>query len=277
MSPSVSFEFFPPKTDAGRAQLLDTAIELAKLNPTFMTVTYGAGGSTRAWTMEMAGKIQTSTGIPTAAHLTCVNTTRAGVNDVANELWACGIKHIVALRGDVPREDAPLNYQDFSYYHYANELVGGLLSLHPFEISVAAYPEKHPEASDLATDIEHLRRKCAAGATRAITQFFFDNDDFFRFIDHTTAAGITTPIVPGVLPVANFEKMLSFAKTCQAQVPEWMHEKFASAAPEDAVKIGEEILCDQVGDLAARGVRHIHFYTLNRADLTAAAVKSLRV
>lgn len=271
---TVSFEFFPPKTDGGREQLIETAKELALLKPAFMTVTYGAGGSTRAWTMEAAMRIQKETGIPTAAHLTCVNTFKEGIHKMADELWKGGIKHIVALRGDIPDIDAPLNYSDKNYYHFANELVAGLKTLRDFEISVAAYPEKHPDAPDLETDIRNLKRKCDAGATRAITQFFFENKTYFDFLDKAQAAGITTPIVPGVLPISNFEKMLSFSKSCGAVVPGWLHDIFADA--EDPYRAAEEVLITQVQGLAARGVPHIHFYTLNRADLTRTACQALR-
>ncbi len=274
--PTVSFEFFPPKTDHGRAHLLDTVRDLAVLGPSFMTVTYGAGGSTRAWTQHMAVRIQEETKIPTAAHLTCVNTSREGITDIARDLWAGGVKHIVALRGDIPKEDAPLNYKDFSYYHYANELISGLKTLHDFEISVAAYPEKHPEAPDLQADILNLKRKCEAGAARAITQFFFDVDVYLNFVELAQAAGIRTPIVPGLLPVADFGKMLRFAASCQANVPEWMHDRFAGLEdrPEEAARVGAEILTEQCRKLIAAGASHIHFYTLNRADLTAEACKA---
>jgi len=271
--PTLSFEFFPPQTERGRAQLMETVKALAVLNPAFMTVTYGAGGSSRDWTMEMALKIQNETGIPTAAHLTCINTFKGRIDDMARDLWASGIKHIVALRGDVPHVDAPLDYTDDDYYHYGNELVAGLKALADFEISVGAYPEKHPEAPDLASDIAHLKRKCDAGATRAITQFFFENKTFFDFVDKARAAGITTPIIPGVLPITNFEKMLGFAKKCGTNVPDWLHEIFADA--EDAHAAAEEVLITQVQGLAARGVPHIHFYTLNRADLVANACRTI--
>ncbi|MBI4031046.1 MAG: methylenetetrahydrofolate reductase [NAD(P)H] [Proteobacteria bacterium] len=271
--PSVSFEFFPPRTDHGRAQLIETAKELALLKPAFMTVTYGAGGSTKGWTMEAAQRIQQETGIPTAAHLTCVNTFKDGIHGMAHELWANGIRHIVALRGDIPPVDAPLNYADRNYYHFANELVAGLKTLHDFEISVAAYPEKHPDAPDMATDISNLKRKCDAGATRAITQFFFENETYFRFLDRAQAAGITTPIIPGVLPIANFEKMLGFAKTCGADVPGWLRTIFEET--EDPYRAAQEALIMQVRGLAARGVPHIHFYTLNNADLVTAVCKAL--
>lgn len=272
--PTVSFEFFPPRTDHGREQLIETAKELALLKPSFMTVTYGAGGSTKGWTMESAIRIQNETGIPTAAHLTCVNTFKNGIHDMAQDLWANGIKHIVALRGDIPDVDAPLNYNDANYYHFANELVAGLKTVHDFEISVGAYPEKHPDAPDLETDIRNLKRKCDAGAARAITQFFFENKTYFDFLEKTRAAGITTPIVPGVLPISNFEKMLQFAKTCGANVPGWLHEIFVGA--KDPRRAAEEVLITQVQGLAARGVPHIHFYTLNRADLTITACQALR-
>lgn len=271
--PTVSFEFFPPKTDHGRAQLIETAKELALLKPTFMTVTYGAGGSTRAWTMETAQRIQQETSIPTAAHLTCVNTFKDGIHGMARELWSGGIRHIVALRGDIPPVDAPLNYADANYYHYASELVAGLKTLHDFEISVAAYPEKHPDAPDMATDIRNLKRKCDAGAARAITQFFFENETYFRFLDRAQAAGITTPIVPGVLPIANFERMLGFARSCGASVPGWLRTIFEDS--EDHYRAAEEVLITQVQGLAARGVPHIHFYTLNNAALVTAAYKAL--
>lgn len=278
-TPAVSFEFYPPKTDEAREHFWDAVEELAPLNPAFKTVTYGAGGSTRTWTMQMAVSVQTTTGIPTASHLTCVNTTKESIREIAWTLWNMGIKHIVALRGDVPQQDMPLNYGDPLYYHFGNELVEGLKSLYDFEISVAAYPEKHPEAPDLATDIAHLKRKCEAGADRAITQFFFDNEVYYRFLDKTAAAGITTPVVPGLLPIGDFTRMLRFAKTCQAHVPEWLHERFAGIEnnKEETRKVAQELLNAQCTDLAARGIGHIHFYTLNRADLVKGACQSLGI
>ncbi|MCB9990029.1 MAG: methylenetetrahydrofolate reductase [NAD(P)H] [Rhodospirillales bacterium] len=271
--PSISFEFFPPKTPQGRDALMDEAQALAGMNPAFMTVTYGAGGSTRDWTKETAIAIQDMTGVQTAAHLTCINTFKSGILDIADELWAGGIRHIVALRGDIPKEDLPLEYDNPDYYHYASELVAGLKDKYDFEISVAAYPEKHPEAPDLDTDIAHLKRKCESGATRAITQFFFDNDVYFRFLDKAAAAGITTPIVPGLLPVANYKKMLKFAAMCGANVPDWLHEKFEAHSKDQATmdKIAVDILAGQVDAMIAGGAPHIHFYTLNKADLTIKA------
>ncbi len=252
------------------------AQKLAEAKPDFMTVTYGAGGSTRDWTKETAIAIQNMTGIPTACHLTCVNTFKHGILNIADELWEGGIRHIVALRGDIPHADMPLQYSNVDYYHYANELVHALKEKYAFEISVAAYPEKHPEAPDMAVDIEHLKRKCDSGAARAITQFFFDNTYFYEFLESAAKAGITTPIVPGVLPISNFEKMLSFAATCQTKVPGWLHEKFRphignQQAMDD---IAREVLTEQVQDLKDNGVRHFHFYTLNKAELTLAACRA---
>lgn len=271
--PTTSFEFFPPKTPNGRDLLMGEVAKLAEAKPDFMTVTYGAGGSTRDWTKETAIAIQTMTGIPTACHLTCVNTFKHGILNIADELWQAGIRHIVALRGDIPHQDMPLDYNNRDYYHFANELVHALKERYSFEISVAAYPEKHPEAPDLATDIEHLKRKCDSGADRAITQFFFDNRIYFDFVEAAEQAGIRVPIVPGVLPISNFEKMLSFAATCQTKVPIWLHEKFRPHIGDQKAmdEIAQEVLTAQVQDLVKQGVPHVHYYTLNKADLTLAA------
>lgn len=275
-APKVSFEFFPPKTESGRAAILKSVRALAQARPAFFTVTYGAGGSTREWTASMAAQIQSDTGIATAAHLTCVNTTREGIAAIAAQHWSNGIRHIVALRGDIPEEDRPLDYKDFSYYHYANELIGGLKSRHDFEISVAAYPEKHPEAPSLDADIANLKRKCDAGAARAITQFFFDNDVYFRFVERAQRAGITTPIVPGVLPVTDFDRLKKFANACSATIPAWLYERFESCGddPERRAAAAEEILIRQCEGLVAGGAGHLHFYTLNRSDLPLSACKS---
>ena len=275
--PTFSFEFFPPKTDAARVQFWKSVNELAALNPAFLTVTYGAGGSTRTWTMQMAVSMQSTTGIPTASHLTCVNTEKDSIREIAWTLWNMGIKHIVALRGDVPAKDLPLDYTNPNYYHYADELVRGLKGLYDFEISVAAYPEKHPEAPDLDTDIENLKRKCETGVARAITQFFFDNDSYFRFVEKARKAGITTPIVPGILPIGDFERMLRFAQTCQAGVPDWLKEKFAPLKdkPKESRRLAEDLLIQQVRGLIGGGVDHIHFYALNRSDLIRAAIDSM--
>lgn len=272
----ISFEFFPPKGADAQLQFWQTVMDLVPLGPKFMTVTYGAGGSTKDWTMATAARIQNETGIPTAAHLTCVNTMKDGIAEIAHQLWDNGVRHIIALRGDIPPIDAPLQYDDQSYYHYANELVTGLRTLHDFEISVAAYPEKHPDAKDWDSDIGYLKQKCDAGATRAITQFFFDNETYYRFIDKARAAGVTTPIIPGLLPIGDFGRMLRFAAMCQATVPQWLQDRFAGLdnKPEETAKVSADIIAGQINDLLAHGVEHIHFYTLNRSDLTTAACKA---
>lgn len=276
--PTVSFEFFPPKTDAARDGLRDAVRMLARLEPDFMTVTYGAGGGARQWTIETAAEVQKDTGIPTAAHLTCICTPKSEIAQIAEALWEKGIRRIVALRGDAPKDGRMPPAGDPAYYHYADELVAGLKSLRDFEISVAAYPEKHPQAPDLATDIKYLKRKCEAGATRAITQFFFDNTHFYRFRDKAAAAGITTPIVAGVLPIINVEKAFSFAEKCGTEVPESLRARFAGLEKDHdtARLIATVVLAEQIADLRAHGVTQFHFYTLNQSHLTYAACQGLR-
>lgn len=273
--PIISLEFFPPKSEAGKAYFWKTVDELTTLKPAFMTVTYGAGGSTRDWTMATAAEMQRRTGINTAAHLTCVNTMKDGIADIAHQLWDSGVRHIVALRGDIPDIDAPLNYNDKSYYHYANELIAGLKALHDFEITVAAYPEKHPEAMTLDADISMLKRKCDTGAARAVTQFFFDNNSFYDFREQAVKAGITTPIIPGLLPISDFNRVCKVADTCQALIPDWLRQKFDGVQDaQDVRKIGHDLLAAQIQDLLKNGVDHLHFYTLNRSDLTLDACRA---
>ncbi len=275
--PTTSFEFFPPKTyESWEVLVTDTAVRLAAMKPEFMTVTYGAGGSRKSWTMETAVEIQKNTGIQTATHLTCINVYKKGLLGIAQTFRDNGIKHIVALRGDVPPEDAPLDYDDKNYYHYANELIAGLKQVGDFEISVAAYPEKHPEAPDMETDIKNLKRKFKTGADRGITQFFFDNNYYYDFLEQTEKAGITAPIVPGILPIMNYKRMLSFADMCGTNVPDELKARFEPHLDNqaDMDKVAEEFLIEQVSDLIDHGIPHIHFYTLNKADLTIAACKT---
>lgn len=276
--PTVSFEFFPPKTDAARDSLRDAVRMLARLDPDFMTVTYGAGGSTREWTIETASEILKDTGIPTAVHLTCICTPRVEIAEIAERLWRKGIRHIVALRGDPPKDGRMPAPDNPDYYHHADSFVAGLKALRDFEISVAAYPEKHPQAPDLETDIAHLKRKCDAGATRAITQFFFNNQHFYRFRDRVAAAGITTPITAGILPIVNVEKSFSFAEKCGTQVPDSLRARFAGLEQDHdtARLIATVILAEQIADLRAHGVTRFHFYTLNQSHLTYAACQGLR-
>lgn len=277
--PIISFEFFPPKTDAARDGLRDAARMLARLEPDFMTVTYGAGGSTREWTIETAAGILKDTGVPTAAHLTCICTPKTGIAEIANTLWKNGIRHIVALRGDAPKDGTVPAADDPAYYHYADELVAGLKTLRNFEISVAAYPEKHPQASDVDTDILNLKRKCDAGADRVITQFFFDNTHFYRFRDRAAAAGIKTPIAAGILPIVNDEKAFAFAQKCGTSVPEALRARFAGLETDHdtARLVATVVLAEQIADLRANGVEQFHFYTLNQSHMTYAACQGLRV
>jgi methylenetetrahydrofolate reductase (NADPH) len=273
--PTISFEFFPPRTPKAAANLFEAAKKLTTQKPAFMTVTYGAGGSSRSWTLETATTLQDLTGVPMATHLTCINLYKKALIGVADTFWDNGIKHIVALRGDVPPEDRPLDYGDHNYFHYASDLVEALKTTHPFEISVAAYPEKHPDAPSLEADIDALKKKCDAGADRAITQFFFDNDVFFRFRDKVAAAGIKTPIVPGILPIVDFTKMKNFAARCQSSVPEWVHSAFVGLEndPDGAHKAAVDLFAKQLQGLSDAGEPHIHIYTLNRAEILLEAMK----
>ena len=267
----VSFEFFPPKTDKMAEQLWAAIERLAPLRPKFVSVTYGAGGSTRERTHEVVDRIQREKGVQAAAHLTCVAATRAEVDEVARRYWHSGIKHIVALRGDPPEGETRYTPHPDGY-GYATDLVAGLRKMSDFEISVAAYPETHPEAKSPEADLDNLKRKIDAGATRAITQFFFGTDVYKRFRDKATAAGIKVPIVPGLLPVSNFTQTVKIAAKCGAAVPKDLHDLFAGLEddPETRRLVAATVTADQVRTLQRDGVTDFHFYTLNRADLTYA-------
>lgn len=272
--PTVSFEFFPPKTPQGDAGLMETVQKLKVFNPKFMTVTFGAGGSTRAKTLETALAVHKIGGCPVATHMTYINTPRKDIYAAADHLWDQGIRHIVALRGDMPSDLAwPLD-PDAEYFQYTSHFVVALKARHDFEISVGAYPEKHPDAADFANDIEALKKKCLAGATRAITQFFFNNDHYYRFLEETAKAGISTPIVPGILPVGNYKKVLGFADMCKASIPAAMKTRFEKAKEEDHHKIATELLLAQINDLRGQGVSHFHFYALNKHDLITDALNN---
>lgn len=267
----VSFEFFPPKTEKMEAAMWEAMQTLAPLAPRFVSVTYGAGGTTRDRTHATVARIARETNVPAAAHLTCVEASRDEVDAVAREYWAAGVRHIVALRGDPPTMgEAFVPHPDG--YASAAELVAGLKRLHPFEISVAAYPEAHPEATSASTDIDNLKRKLDAGATRALTQFFFEPETFFRFRDAAAAAGIGAEIVPGILPVSNFAQTQKFAGMCGAAIPDWMGRLFdgLDAHPAARQLVAATIAGELCRRLYAGGVRHFHFYTLNRAELSYA-------
>ena len=276
-APKLSFEFFPPRTEALEQQLWTCIERLAPLAPRFVSVTYGAGGTTQARTHATVAKIARETKLVAAAHLTCIGATKEEVNEVARGYWAAGVRHIVALRGDPPPGMA---YEPHpGGYRYASDLVAGLRGVADFEISVAAYPEVHPAASSPMADLENLKRKLDAGATRAITQYFFDTTTYLRFLDLCLAAGIKAPIVPGIMPVSNFSQAVKFSDMCGASVPAWMGRLFEKTEddPETRRMIGMVVAAEQVRLLQANGVDEFHFYTLNRPDLTFAIAHVLGV
>jgi methylenetetrahydrofolate reductase (NADPH) len=275
---AVSFEFFPPKTEKMEQTLWESIKTLEPLNPRFVSVTYGAGGSTRERTHATVERILRETALTPAAHLTCVAATREQVDEVARGYWDAGVRHVVALRGDAPEPGTkfaphPGGYRD------AADLVRGLKQVAPFDISVAAYPEVHPDSSTRAFDIENLKRKVDAGAERAITQFFFSADCFFRFRDDAAAAGLDVEIVPGILPVSNVATTRRFADTCGASIPAWLNELFEGLDDLPAARqlIAATVAAELCGQLYAGGVRNFHFYTLNRAELSYAICHLLGV
>ena len=275
---AISFEFFPPKTDKMDAQLWDAVATLRPLGPQFVSVTYGAGGSTRERTHATVARIARETDIPAAAHLTCVEATRDEIDAVAEDYWAAGVRHIVALRGDMPTAGAAYARHPGGYENAA-DLVAGLKRLHPFEISVAAYPECHPDSQHAAHDLDNLKRKFDAGATRAITQFFHEADTFFRFRDAAAAAGIEAEIVPGVMPVANFASVKRMSAMCGTDVPAWLERLFAGLDDLPAARqlVAATVAAELCRKLYAGGVRNFHFYTLNRAELAYAICHLLGV
>ena len=268
----VSFEFFPPKTAEMEATLWESISRLAPLAPNFVSVTYGAGGSTRERTHATVKRILAETLLVPAAHLTCVSATRAEVDAVIDSYCAAGVRHIVALRGD------PLGGVGERYaphpggYSNAADLVTGIKRIADVEVSVSAYPERHPDSPTVEADIDMLKAKVDAGATRAITQFFFENDLYFRYLDRVRARGIDVPVVPGILPVQNFKQTKRFATRCGASVPDWLAERFDGLDNDAATRklIAAAVAAEQVIDLLDRGVTDFHFYTMNRADLVYA-------
>jgi methylenetetrahydrofolate reductase (NADPH) len=265
--PKLSFEFFPPRTEALETQLWASIRRLEVLAPRFVSVTYGAGGSTQARTHETVTRLVRETRLTPAAHLTCVGASRIDVDAVAARYWQAGVRHIVALRGDPPADSDGVHPEG---YAYAADLVAGLRRVADFEISVAAYPEVHPAAASAQADLDNLKRKLDAGATRAITQYFFDPAVFLRFLDRCLAAGITAPIVPGIMPVSNFAQARKFSAMCGASIPDWMGHMFEGLDddPETRRMVATVLAAEQVRLLQANGVDEFHFYTLNRPDLT---------
>jgi methylenetetrahydrofolate reductase (NADPH) len=275
---AVSFEFFPPKTDAMAETLWRSIETLAPLKPRFVSVTYGAGGSTRERTHATVARIVEETDLTPAAHLTCVGATREEIDAVARSYWDAGVRHIVALRGDMP-EPGQAYAPHPNGYANAAELVAGLKQVAPFELSVAAYPEVHPDADCPESDLENLLRKIDAGADRAITQFFFSPDCFFRFRDRVAAVRPDVEIVPGILPVSNVATARRFAGQCGAAIPDWMDRLFEGLDELPAARqlVAATIAGELCGHLYAGGVRHFHFYTLNRAELAYAICHMLGV
>lgn len=274
-APTVSFEFFPPKTLEMEQKLWDAVTQLEPLQPSFVSVTYGAGGSTRERTHHIVRRMVQETGLKPAAHLTCVAASRAEVDQVARDYWEAGVRHIVALRGDQPGGEPYVPHPEG--YRYSSELVAGLKRIGDFEISVAAFPEKHPESLGFEADIDYLKQKIDAGATRSITQYFFDAEHYFRLIDRVRAHGITIPVVPGILPIGNFAQLKKFSAMCGATVPEWLEKRFEGLDNDPARRnqVAIEVATELCGKLLAADVSHLHFYTLNRADLTTAIYKAL--
>ena len=277
-APSVSFEFFPPNTEAMEATLWESIERLAGLSPRFVSVTYGADGSTRERTHAAVARIMKETRLTPAPHLTCVGASRGEIDEIAREYWGMGVRHLVALRGDTPKGTDTYE-PNTDGYAYASDLVAGLTKVADFDISVAAYPEVHPEAPDADFDLDNLKRKLDAGATRAITQFFFDSDLFLRFRDRCAAAGIESSIVPGILPITRFPQLERFAKMCGASVPEWLHDRFAGLDDDAETRqmIAASVAIEQVRLLEAEGIEDFHFYTLNRSELTYAICHALGV
>ena len=276
--PGVSFEFFPPNTEAMEKTLWSSIERLANLDPKFVSVTYGADGSTRQRTHNAVQRIFSETELTPAPHLTCVDASKEEIDEIAREYWDMGVRHLVALRGDAPKDCATYVPRPDGYA-YAADLVAGLKQVADFEISVAAYPEIHPEAPDAAFDLENLKRKLDAGASRAITQFFFDADSYLRFRDRCAAARIDSVIVPGILPITRFPQIQRFAKQCGASIPDWLTARFQGLEDDAETRtlIAASVAIDLAQRLSAEGVEEFHFYTLNRAQLTFAICHALGV
>jgi len=274
-NPTVSFEFFPPGDPAMGQQLWEAVLRLAPLRPSFVSVTYGADGSTRARTHAVVERMLRETDLRVAPHLTCVNASRQEVLQIAREYWELGVRHLVALRGDAPEASLSPDgrYRPHpSGFAYASDLVGGLGEVGEFEMSVAAYPEGHPESGGVDADLDNLKRKVDAGAARAITQFFFETDLFLRYRDRCAAAGIRVSLVPGILPITRFPQMLRFAARCGASVPDWLRSRFDGLDDDVDTRrlIAANVAIEQVQRLRRHGVEEFHFYTLNRAELAFA-------
>jgi methylenetetrahydrofolate reductase (NADPH) len=277
--PRVSFEFFPPKSENLEIQLWDAIRKLERLNPSFVSVTYGAGGSTRDRTHRTVARIVAETTMKPAAHLTCVAARKADVDEVLRDYWSAGVRHIVALRGDPPGGVGTAFEPHPDGYANAAELVSGAKRVGDFEISVAVHPEKHPASPSWDVEIENFKRKLDAGAVRGVSQFFYDADIFLRFRDRLAKAGITVPVVPGIMPVTNYKGLVKMAAGCGASVPKWLSILFDGLDddPETRRLVAAATTAELCARLAAEGVEDFHFYTLNRADLTMAICRIVGV
>lgn len=273
----ISFEFFPPKTDVMEERFWESVHKLAPLNPRFVSVTYGAGGSTRERTLRMVSRIASDTGVPAAAHLTCVGATKAEVDEVVRGYKDAGVSSIVALRGDPPEGIGQPFTPHPDGYQNAADLVAGIRKIGDFDISVAAYPEKHPQSESWDVEIDNLKRKIDAGATRAITQMFFSNADYLRYVERAQKAGITAPIVPGIQPIHSFKQISGFAARCGASIPAWVAERFEGLDedPETHALMAAAVAAEQVTELLDEGVTEFHFFTLNRSNLVLALARLL--
>jgi methylenetetrahydrofolate reductase (NADPH) len=272
-APAISFEFFPPKTEEMERNLWETISRLAPLSPNFVSVTYGAGGSTRERTHSTIARILAETSLTPAAHLTCVGAARGEIDDIVSRYHELGVRHIVALRGDPPGGIGTAYATHPDGYRQSADLVAGIRRRHAnIEVSVSAYPEKHPESRDFDADIDVLQAKVDAGATRAITQVFFDNDLYFRYLDRVRARGIAIPIVPGIMPMHNFKQARTFVTRAGTSVPDWLAAKFDGLDDDAETRklVAATVAAGQVQKLAKRGVDTFHFYTMNRADLVFA-------
>jgi len=276
---NISYEFFPPKTPEMETQLWETVKRLERLQPHFVSVTYGAGGSTRERTHNIVTRIVRETSMKPAAHLTCVSASQDETNQILKNYWAAGVRHIVALRGDPPGGVGTAFMPNPLGYPSSTHLVRGIKSIADFEVSVSTYPEGHPESRSIDQDIDALKAKIDAGATRAITQFFFDNDVFLRFRDRASARGVAIPIVPGIMPIRNFRQVAGFATKAGASVPRWVAERFDGLEndPETHALVAATTAVEQVMGLARAGVDEFHFYTNNRADMVFAICHLLGV
>jgi methylenetetrahydrofolate reductase (NADPH) len=270
----ISFEFFPPKSPDASARLWNAVERLRSLEPAYVSVTCGAGGNPAEGTGMWVDALRKRAGLRVAAHLTCASTPRTAIDGIAYDYWQQGVRHIVALRGDRPKDGSG---RDFLHYAYAADLVGALRRMADFEISVAAYPEVHPEALNAEADLDNLRRKVDAGASRAITQYCFDTEAILRFRDRMSRAGIAVPLAVGILPVHNFAQMARFSERCGARVPGWLGALFEGleADPEQQGLVGASVAVEQARRLIVEGIGDLHFYTLNRAELPVAACRLL--